>query len=596
MVGGSNASASKYPFFVSWGGCGATLIHNDIALSAAHCSTKNKATVGPKSVAGHVTAVKKHPDYDKTNFNYDLVVVKLDGWFQTGTVKLGKAPSPGASLTILGNSKTLQEGTVMAMSSSLCSYFWELQNYYLDPNAIVCTISDNGVSPCDGDSGGPLLSSSGKEQVGVISTGANCDAQFPAIYSSVGAAKKWVEKQICDLSAFPPSSCKKKTSAGKVAVRVDVLLDDYPSDIQWRIRSDSVVAKSKAFKIPNALESQFIELDMGADYNFIIKDVSGYNDGLGSKGSYKVVEVDAKGKDKKVLLSGGGKFRQVNTSFTTTPAPTPKPTPSPTKIPTVVPPTKKPTRKPTNKPTVVTPTKKPVTPTKKPTKKPTMKPTREPTVVTPTKKPTKKPTREPTTPKPTKKPTSKPTKEPTTPKPTKKPTAKPTGKPTFKPTKEPTTPKPTKKPTSKPTVEQQALATTFDFMDEGFFRRGLQQQDSSKTYMAYVSISIDKGPEQLRWRIVNGITLEQVYAYGLYTASTSTHRNFLTLESGAWTLELHRESLEAKARVEIGTLNVLTGATEVRGTLAFDHSSQESTVSTRLEHHQSTLSTQFVLS
>ena len=589
MVGGSSASASKYPFFVSWGGCGATLIHNDIALSAAHCSTKNKATIGPKSAVGHVTAVKKHPDYDKANFNYDVVVLKLDGWFQTGTVKLGKAPSAGASLKILGKSKTLEEGTVVSLSSSLCSYFWELQSYYLDPDAIVCTISDSGVSPCDGDSGGPLLSSSGKEQVGVISTGANCDGQFPSIYSSVGAAKKWIDKQICDLSDFRPSSCKKKTTAGKVTVRVDVLLDDYPSDIQWRVKSDvGVVAKSKAFKIANALESQFMELDMGADYDFIIKDVSGYNDGLGSKGSYKVVEVDAKGKDKKVLASGGGKFRQVKTSFTTTPLPTPKPTPLPTKVPTVVPPTSKPTSKPTKEPTTPKPTKKP-------TKKPTSKPTKEPTLVVPTKKPTSKPT---------KLPTSKPTKEPTTPKPTKKPTAKPTAKPTDKPTKAPTTPKPSKKPTpkptkaptSKPTVKEQTRARKFNFFREGFFRRGLQQQqDSSKTYMAYVSISIEKHPEQIRWRITNGITSEQIYAYGLYTTEMLEHVNFLNLESGVWNLELQRESLEAKARVEIGTLNVLTGEKELRGIVAFDDSSHDTTLSSRLDDSR-TWSTQFVLS
>ena len=37
IVGGSTAG-SNYPYFIRWGGCGATLIHHDIALGAAHVS------------------------------------------------------------------------------------------------------------------------------------------------------------------------------------------------------------------------------------------------------------------------------------------------------------------------------------------------------------------------------------------------------------------------------------------------------------------------------------------------------------------------------------------------------------------------------
>ena len=145
-------------------------------------------------------------------------------------------------------------------------------------------------------------------------------------------------------------------------------------------------------------------------------------------------------------------------------------------------------------------------------------------------------------------------------------------------------------------MKEQTRARKFNFFREGFFRRGLQQQqDSSKTYMAYVSISIEKHPEQIRWRITNGITSEQIYAYGLYTTEMLEHVNFLNLESGVWNLELQRESLEAKARVEIGTLNVLTGEKELRGIVAFDDSSHDTTLSSRLDDSR-TWSTQFVLS
>ena len=36
IVGGEDAAAGEYPFFVAWGGCGASLIWEDILLTAAH--------------------------------------------------------------------------------------------------------------------------------------------------------------------------------------------------------------------------------------------------------------------------------------------------------------------------------------------------------------------------------------------------------------------------------------------------------------------------------------------------------------------------------------------------------------------------------
>ena len=38
IVGGSPTGGGEYPYYIRWGGCGATLIHPDIALGAAHVS------------------------------------------------------------------------------------------------------------------------------------------------------------------------------------------------------------------------------------------------------------------------------------------------------------------------------------------------------------------------------------------------------------------------------------------------------------------------------------------------------------------------------------------------------------------------------
>lgn len=87
--------------------------------------------------------------------------------------------------------------------------------------------------------------------------------------------------------------------------------------------------------------------------------------------------------------------------------------------------------------------------------------------------------------------------------------------------------------------------------------------------MAYVSITVVDHPEQIHWRIVPSIASEPVRASA---AETHSHKSFLTLPSGVWRLELTRESLQANARVEIGTLDVWTGATTVQGTVALGES------------------------
>jgi hypothetical protein len=60
IVGGSATGTSDYPYFIRWGGCGATLIHNDIALGAAHVSQSLAALVHrvhQNDLISHVTAV-----------------------------------------------------------------------------------------------------------------------------------------------------------------------------------------------------------------------------------------------------------------------------------------------------------------------------------------------------------------------------------------------------------------------------------------------------------------------------------------------------------------------------------------------------------
>ena len=501
MVGGSDAS-NPHPYFILWGGCGATLIHNDIALSAAHCSRREDAQVGPfhrsdrSNSWTRVSQIRTHPQYNPESLDYDFAVLKLGGWFQSETVRLNtrdETPEEGESLTILGfggHSPTLKQGTVESIGSSMCNEQWRLAGYSIDETAVVCTKSNQGVSPCTGDSGGPLLTSS-NVQVGVISSGSDCDGRLPALFSRVSAAHDWIREQICDLSGFPPEECRQGALGGEYpeaeTVRIDLHLDDYPRDIRWKITTTSMgdgetieVAIGGDFEIPNSAESRFVYLLSGTRYEFVIEDVGGYGDGLGSDGKYKVVTVDSRGNDERILVSGGGNFQQSeSTTFVIGDVLVPAPTEAPSVRPVLRSPSTSPTASATASPSSESSTNFPTsTSTENPTSMPTRNPTETPTVElvqTPTGPPTIEPSSSPTSAFTTSTPTSAPTKEPSASSPlvspstaettlsaTKEPTRDPTTIPTSQPTPE-TTPDLTKNPTPGPT------STTSASNEEEFF-------------------------------------------------------------------------------------------------------------------------------
>src|SRR3569623_1752393 len=89
IVGGTVVSnKKKYPFFVRGSGCGATMVAEDVVLTAAHCkgAFPNTVTVGAtKSGSSQNTWAAKtkvlssmmvHPNFNSNTMEYDFMMFK----------------------------------------------------------------------------------------------------------------------------------------------------------------------------------------------------------------------------------------------------------------------------------------------------------------------------------------------------------------------------------------------------------------------------------------------------------------------------------------------------------------------------------------
>lgn len=86
IIGGTRAAAKPYFGIMDQIGCGATLIHDDIMLSAAHCYDRDpfEGTIyigGDQLKSGlprYAEKMIKHPDYDYWDTKYDFMIIKLN--------------------------------------------------------------------------------------------------------------------------------------------------------------------------------------------------------------------------------------------------------------------------------------------------------------------------------------------------------------------------------------------------------------------------------------------------------------------------------------------------------------------------------------
>ena len=129
--------------------------------------------------------------------------VTASGWGDTNPQENVREPSMKlqfANLRVVPNNQCGSiEGTYGSYSVSYHGYIEE---------DMMCAKSRKRDS-CQGDSGGPLIHRGSGKQVGITSWGVGCNSKhFPGVYARVSSAYRWIRRQVCSRSMYPPASMK----------------------------------------------------------------------------------------------------------------------------------------------------------------------------------------------------------------------------------------------------------------------------------------------------------------------------------------------------------------------------------------------------
>jgi trypsin len=208
--------------------CGATLIHADVLLTAAHCLSAfpygRQLAIGATARNGSdaleyatVVSTYRHPYYEAGNMTNDLMLVKIS---MSSVIPISIInrnsihPVDDALVTVIGFGRTSfgsrsfsnysLEAQVNIVPFLTCNskYNSMLQ---LDAESMICAAAIDK-DACTGDSGGPLFDNWGTI-VGVVSFGDGCaNIEKPGVYARVSNAVEFIDEGVCSMSDEPPAT------------------------------------------------------------------------------------------------------------------------------------------------------------------------------------------------------------------------------------------------------------------------------------------------------------------------------------------------------------------------------------------------------
>lgn len=257
IVNGIEVDPNTYPWFTTpFYGCGSSLVHKDILISAAHCLYNGIEFEGIDFCDGVVTNITNspwdnsidatggeiyngieqyihHKSYDNDcSYANDIIVIKLKTPVTDDIVPIAyntdaSVPAVGDTVRVIGIGNdffggplisTLEYVDLKSVDAETCKAEWGDNNIGPEKTCAAALGKDS----CQGDSGGPLfVDGANPLLIGIVSYGNGCaDNTEPSpVYARISYYADFIRSAICCMSSDPPNDCAPNTDCPTDGIR-----------------------------------------------------------------------------------------------------------------------------------------------------------------------------------------------------------------------------------------------------------------------------------------------------------------------------------------------------------------------------------------